>query len=146
MCISYRTANPDDIPLLARMNHALIQDEGSENPMDIDELAERMRDFLAGEYRAVIFLHDGEIIGYCLYRVEDGYGGQHGIYVRQYYIAPEYRRQGLGKRAFLMLAEDLFSGVKDITLDVLDGNLTGRAFWESVGFVPYSRHMRLKTR
>lgn len=136
--VSYRAAGPDDIPLLARMNHSLIRDEGSENLMDVEALAERMRAWLTGEYHALLVLCDGEIMGYCLYRTENA----REIYVRQYYILPGFRRKGLGKQAFLTLAKEVFTGINDITLDVLEGNSPGKAFWESMGFIPVWRHMR----
>lgn len=104
MDIAFREAGPEDIPLLAQMNHALIRDEGSENPMDTAQ------GFLAGEYTALLLTRNQDTIGYCLYRPEIPKSlEQKGcIYLRQYYILPSYRRQGLDKRAFMMLAEEIF--------------------------------------
>lgn len=142
MCIGYKKAIAADIPLLAQMNHGLIRDEGSENTMDIPKLAARMEGFLAGAYTALLLLRDADIIGYCLYRNEDPERRGNRIYLRQYYILPSYRRQGLGKQVFMMLAEKVFTEAGEITLDVLENNTAGRAFWESVGFTARYRHMR----
>jgi len=42
-----RRATHEDVPQLAQMNWQLIRDEGSDNPMTVDQLAERMTGFLA---------------------------------------------------------------------------------------------------
>lgn len=42
-----RRATREDVPVLAQMNWQLIRDEGSDNPMTVDQLAERMTGFLA---------------------------------------------------------------------------------------------------
>ena len=42
----------------------------------------------------------------------------------------------------MMLAEKVFTEAGEITLDVLENNTAGRAFWESVGFTARYRHMR----
>jgi len=144
MGIGYREATQDDIPLLARMNRVLIRYEDSENPMDTARLIERMEGFLAGAYTAVLLLGDNDITGYCLYRSELPESGSRRVYVRQFYILPGFRRQGLGGRAFRQLLDTVFTDADEITLDVLDGNSAGRAFWESLGFAPYCHRLRLK--
>lgn len=144
MDIGFRKAEAKDIPILAQMNQALIRDEGSENPMDLSQLNERMRGFLAGEYRALILLCWDAVMGYCLYKPENMRDGRYDIYVRQYYILPEYRRQGLGRRAFRILADNEFQTARHIELDVLESNAAGRSFWESAGFAARYRHLRYR--
>ncbi len=58
----------NDFDLLAEWNHQLIQDEGHRNPMTVKELRQRMKDWLAGEYQAIIFIHDAEPKAYALYK------------------------------------------------------------------------------
>ena len=43
MKITAHSATEADLPLLAEMNRRLIEDEGSENPMTVAELQQRMR-------------------------------------------------------------------------------------------------------
>lgn len=50
-----RAATEADVPLLARWNRELIEDEGADNLTSPAELEARMRAWLAGDYRAVIF-------------------------------------------------------------------------------------------
>lgn len=58
MTLTLRQATSEDAGLLARMNKHLIEDEGHRNPMNLSQLAERMRGFLSGEYRADLILDE----------------------------------------------------------------------------------------
>lgn len=128
-----RTAGPPDVLLLAEMNHALIRDEGHRNRhMTIDDLAKRMKGWLAGEYEAVIFTRAGRDSGYALFRREPEF-----VYVRQFYVCPADRRQGLGREAMEWLIRNRWSDAPRIRIDVLAGNATGRAFWRGIGFEEY---------
>jgi GNAT superfamily N-acetyltransferase len=60
LTLTFRFATQADCPLLAELNHQLIRDEGHRNRMTVPELTERMRGWLAGEYRVVIFLDAGK--------------------------------------------------------------------------------------
>ncbi|MEW5720732.1 MAG: GNAT family N-acetyltransferase, partial [Chloroflexota bacterium] len=73
--MKYRFATLDDIPLLAKMNRQLVEDEQHRNRFKSEEwFAERMRGFLAGEYRAVLFELEDEVVGYALYRNHPEHG------------------------------------------------------------------------
>ena len=52
----YRLATLDDVGLLAKMNRQLVEDEKHRNRFKSDAWFEdRMRGFLAGGYKAVLF-------------------------------------------------------------------------------------------
>src|ERR1700677_4691710 len=87
-----------DSSILAEMNYSLIRDEGHRNPMNRVQLMRRMRNWLKGKYRAFLFKEQGKIIGYCLFRKEEGF-----IYLRQFFIIRNFRKKGLGKKAFKLL-------------------------------------------
>ena len=53
-----------DIPRLAAMNKCLIEDEKSDNPMNISELENRMKGFLETEYDAYFFKCGEDIAGF----------------------------------------------------------------------------------
>src|SRR6266487_4070991 len=129
--ISFRAATPEDCPILADLNHQLIHDEGHRNPMTIPLLEQRMRDFLAGEYRAVIF-ENGEVVGYALFREQP-----EEIYLRQLFVVRHRRRQGIGRRAVEILRSEVWPRSKRLTVDVLVGNTTAVAFWRAVGYTDY---------
>ena len=129
----YRHANESDCPVLAQMNFRLIQDEGHRNPMTPVELEERMRVWLAGEYEAVIFERDDMAAAYALYRLTD-----EEIYLRQFFVVRNKRRQGLGIQALKMLFDQVWPKDKRILVEVLYRNKTAWAFWKAAGFSEYS--------
>jgi len=138
-------AGLDDVKILAAMNRELIQDEGSENPMNLEQLEERMKGFLLTEYKAVLISTNEDITGYCLYKIENiKDDGSFDIYVRQYYVKRDFRRKGIGINAFRILTENAFKDACSIKLDVLETNNRGKAFWAKVGFEPYCQNLRLK--
>ena len=116
-----------DAPQLAAMNKELIDDEKSNNAMDLADLEERMQDFLRGEYDAYFFEKNSQIVGYALVNPTTN-----PLYLRQFFIKREFRRQHLGQEAFYALKKYLH--VIAIDIDVLPWNAAGRAFWKSLGF------------
>ena len=130
--MDFRTATPADAPLLARLNKQLIDDERHRNPMSIEQLTERMAGWLAGEYQGRIFSLAGEVIGYALFRHETEH-----VYIRQFFVAPQHRRRGLGRAAIEWLRCHDWAGAGRLRLDVLTGNAAAIAFWRAVGFSEY---------
>jgi GNAT superfamily N-acetyltransferase len=129
--MEYRRATVDDAAALAAMNWQLIRDEGHRNPMTPAELAMRMSGWLAGEYEAFLFEDAGAPIGYALYRRDPDY-----IYLRQFFIRAEHRRQGVGRAAIAWLRQHAWAGQR-VRVEVLVGNTTGVAFWRAMGFADY---------
>ena len=135
---SVRNAEQGDIPLLAWLNRALIEDEGSRNSMTLDALAERMAEFLKDGWQADLFCRDHEVLGYALYQIDkDGYEDAPFVYIRQFFIKRKYRRQGYGLQAVEYLIKYAFPPGAVLSLDVLHINSAGRTFWEKAGFSPY---------
>jgi hypothetical protein len=131
MNLVWRYALGEDIGLLAEWNHQLIRDEGHRNSMTVDQLTERMKEWLGGEYRAVIFA-DVEPVGYALFKTEPS-----SIYLRQFLVHRNRRRTGIGRSAFAILRNEIWpSGIR-LTVDVLCQNSGGAAFWHSVGYQDY---------
>ncbi len=71
--MNFRRATLNDCNRLAELNHQLIRDEGHRNPMTVPELEQRLRGWLAGEYAALIFEDDGEVVS--VRAVSRGAGG-----------------------------------------------------------------------
>ena len=124
-----RKAGGKDVSILGQMNHRLIRDEGHPNPMNVVQLAGRMRRWLKGKYRAYLFEKDEKVAGYCVFREEKDY-----LYIRQFYIEPAFRRKGMGKKSFEWLRKRLWRNHKVLRLDVLVGNTRGCSFWKALGF------------
>jgi ribosomal protein S18 acetylase RimI-like enzyme len=130
--MEYHIANETDLDILARWNHQLIRDEGHRNPMTVSQLRERMRQWLSGDYTAVIFDKDGEPVAYALYRES-----KDEIYLRQLFVKRENRNRGIGKEAVRILKEEIWTKSKRLTVDVLSHNKAAIAFWRSAGYKDY---------
>lgn len=61
------------------------------------------------------------------------------MYLRQFFIVRDRRRQGLGRNAFEMLCREILPPGTDITLEVLERNPAGLAFWQALEFGAYAR-------
>ncbi len=129
----HRKAFLHDAHLLANMNFQLIQDEGHRNSMTEHELERRMVDFIEGEYEAVIFEQDGKPVAYALYRQDP-----ESIYLRQFFVDRQYRRQGIGREAMNLLLSEIWPRGCRVTVEVLMKNTAGYAFWKALGFEDYS--------
>ena len=131
--MTYRRATVDDCPLLGELNHQLIHDEGHRNRMTVPELEQRMRDWIAGEYVAILFEEGGEVVAYALYREQP-----EEIYLRQLFVVRSRRRQGLGKKAMHLLRTEIWPKTKRLTVEVLVANTAAVAFWRTVGYHDHS--------
>ncbi|HEX2878991.1 MAG TPA: GNAT family N-acetyltransferase [Polyangiaceae bacterium] len=139
--MKWRRALLTDAGLLARMNADLIRDEGHSNPMTVEQLEDRMRGWLQGEYSAVLFEADDQIVAYALYRDNEG----RGIYLRQFFVLGALRRRGLGRQSIAILKTDVLEKGTRITVDVLTGNPRALTFWRAVGFADYALTLDLST-
>ena len=139
-------ADQADLPLLAQMNKRLIEDEGSRNPMSLDQLADRMRGWLLGDWQVKLFATDERVVGYAVYRLrrDEYFPDRVVVYLRQFYIEREMRRQGLGTAAFRALAAEHFPPDCRVVIDALASNPRGHDFWRHVGFEPYCTTMHLR--
>ena len=132
LALEYRVATAADLPILARMNQQLIEDERHRNPMNLAELETRMRSMLAGDYTATLFEWDSRLVAYALWREEPDW-----VYLRQFFVARDYRRCGIGSRAFRRLTGEIWPPGNRIRVNVLIGNQPALEFWRAVGFIDY---------
>ncbi|XID94830.1 GNAT family N-acetyltransferase [Paenibacillaceae bacterium WGS1546] len=146
MELQLRSAQLPDLDLLAAMNKELIDDEGNLNPMNAAQLTERMREWLVSDWQADLLLDEQEaVIGYALYqfRKHSYFPEMKTVYLRQYFIRREHRRQGYGLKGIELLRKLRFAGVDRIELDVLYANDAATKFWRRAGFDPYAVQMTL---
>ena len=146
MNIETRPATLGDVDTLAAWNKQLIEDEGSRNPMNLQQLRDRMTGLLNGEWRAVILSVDGEETGYMLYKEgRDDYSpNQPTVYIRQFFIHRSKRSRGIGETAFNLIAKKHFPKGSELSLEVLESNPRGRGFWEKIGFQTYCTTLKRK--
>jgi GNAT superfamily N-acetyltransferase len=128
--LAYRFASADDCELLGVWNKQLIDDEGHDNPMSVRELADRMRGWLAAEYRAVIFEQNGVPVAYALFR-----DAPEWIHLRHFFVVRGRRRRGIGACALALLQENVFSRDRRVLVEAMERNRGGLAFWHNAGFV-----------
>ena len=136
--MTFRAATLDDCSRLAELNHQLIRDEEHRNPMTESELEQRMRGWLSGEYRAVIYEDAGEVVAYALFREQE-----REIYLRQLFVVRHRRSQGLGRRAVEILRSQIWPKSKRLTVDVLTANKRAISFWRSLGYSDYSLSLEI---
>lgn len=138
----YRFATLDDVPILTRMNRQLVEDEQHRNRFQSDAWFEkRMRGFLTGRYKAVLFEREGEIVAYALYTDHPDHSDT--IYLRQIFVDRAHRRQGIGREAMRILKEEIWPQDKRLTVEVLVSNDVAQAFYEAVGFRAYSLELEI---
>ena len=127
-----------DIAGIVDLNRQLQQEEGAA-VMDARDLATRLSQWLAADYRGVIFEIEAQRVAYALFRDTDPFSeGDDGIFLRQFFVVATERRKGIGRAAFTLLLNEVWPPGKRIFLEALTSNPAGHAFWQSVGFEPYS--------
>jgi ribosomal protein S18 acetylase RimI-like enzyme len=117
-----------DVDQLAVLNKYLIEDEQHPNPMNVQQLAERMSGWIQGEYVGYLARIGDCIAAYCLFRDD----GNH-FYLRQLYVDRDFRRRGIATQ----LLDWMYASVwmdKKVRLDVLAHNKGAMAFYERYGF------------
>jgi GNAT superfamily N-acetyltransferase len=130
---------PDDAELPGSLNAQLAEDEGAQPIGPPSAYITRMREWLEqGRYQAAAARRGGEVVAYVLWRDDLDNGD---IFIRQFFVARGHRGAGLGRRLFESAARQFWQG-RPLRLDVYDSNPRAGAFWEKIGFAPYSRLMR----
>ena len=102
---------------------------------------DQLREALFGPQPAVYALvaeDAGEVVGFALYfRNFSTWGGVHGIYLEDLYVAPEHRGSGLGKALLVALAEIAVQrGYARLEWAVLNWNQPSIEFYRALGAVP----------
>jgi GNAT superfamily N-acetyltransferase len=140
--VKYRFATLDDVPLLAAMNRQLVHDERHRNRFNPDTwFEERMCAFLAGDYTAVLFEIDNQVVAYALYVDHPDHSDT--IYLRQIFVDRAWRRRGIGREALRILENEIWPPDKRLTVEVLVGNKIARAFYQAVGYREYAIELEI---
>ena len=121
--MTFRAATLDDCPQLAELNHQLIRDEGHRNPMTVPQLEQRMRRWISGEDRAIIYEDGGEIVAYALFREQP-----EEIYLRQLFVVRHRRSQRISRWAVDILRSQIRLKTKRLTVEVLVANTRAVSF------------------
>ena len=131
-----------DFERITSWTRQLQIDEGAP-VMESEAISDRLRRWLESDYDAVIFELETIPIGDALFRSTDPeLKAPDGIYLRQFFISPEYRRRGAGTAAFQEYVAQAVRG-RRLVLEVLESNRIGQSFWRSLGLIPYSSTLEL---
>lgn len=142
--LTIRKAGPDDLEILAALNRQLLEDEGNLLEIAPGELIERHRDWQrTGEWSQDILDLDGVAVGYIVH-TPNPYPLKPDLpelFLRQFCIDRSRRGEGLGKAGFALFLRHRLPPGGRVTLDVLETNTAGQAFWEAVGCRPFFRRL-----
>lgn len=146
--VTFRLAAPEDQPTLLRMMRSLAEQEPGPYFFDEPVVSAALRKFLADASlgHTWIFLHNATPVGYIV--LTFGYSFEfHGrdAFIDELYIEPQYRRQGIGRRAMQFVEERAREfGVNAIHLEVDEGNDAAEELYRRVGYDDHSRYLMTK--
>lgn len=140
MGLRLRPAEEADLDRLAEMNLGLIRDSGHRSRMTLPVLRERFVRSRQEGWSFEIFEDGAGVVGFAGWREEDTQADPSGrhVFLRQFYVIPERRGSGAARACFELLARERWRPGQRVALDVLEANPRGRAFWDALGFRPYS--------
>ena len=139
--LTFRVAAAADLAQLASWNKQLIEDEGHDNTMSLEELVVRMRNWLTTEYQALIFEDPAATapVAYALLRDTPEW-----VHLRQFFVARDRRRRGIGARAVALLRDSVFPPDKPVIVEAMAWNQPALSFWHAMGFA--DRYVGLESR
>jgi ribosomal protein S18 acetylase RimI-like enzyme len=129
------------------MRHLAEQEPGAYF-FDEPVVREALRKFIANPSlgQAWIFFDDAAPVGYIV--LTFGYSFEyHGrdAFIDELYIEPQYRRQGIGRRAMEFVEERAHAfGVNAVHLEVDEGNAAAEELYRRAGYGDHSRFLMTK--
>ncbi|MCK9519617.1 MAG: GNAT family N-acetyltransferase [Dehalococcoidia bacterium] len=148
-----RPVEERDVPALylawQELRQYNAQQDGRIRPTPVSdvEFAAAVRELRARRMSAsLVAEHEGEIAGFITATIEqnqpDRLPERHAT-VGYLYVAPGYRRQGLGRQ----LVQGIFAwardqeGVSHVEMPVLANDVSAEPFWRSLGFTPFIQRL-----
>jgi ribosomal protein S18 acetylase RimI-like enzyme len=146
--VIFRPAALKDEQALLRMMRNLAEQEPGAYFFDEPAVREALRKFLASPDlgQAWVFFEEETPVGYIV--LSFGYSFEyHGrdSFIDELYIEPQYRRQGIGRRAMQFTAERARElGVNAIHLEVDQGNDPAAELYRRAGYHDHVRSLMTK--
>ena len=146
--VIFRPAAPQDEQALLGMMRNLAEQEPGAYFFDEPAVQEVLRKFLASPDlgQAWVFHEDKTPVGYIVltYGYSFEYHGRDS-FIDELYIEPQYRRQGIGRRAMQFVEERARGlGVKAIHLEVDQGNDPAAELYRRAGYHDQARFLMTK--
>jgi ribosomal protein S18 acetylase RimI-like enzyme len=136
MLVEIVKAHIGDHEKLAQLNLDLMDAENYDNKLPIEKLIPRMKMFLDTDYDAFWVKYMESVAGYILIKRT-----VNPIYIRQFYILPEFQRKGIGEKVIDEIKRIYNTNTLDV--EVMAWNEAGLNFWKKVGFKLRCYAMRL---
>ncbi len=131
MSIQIRQATRSDVPAL----HGLVAELAAyvgESHNFTATIAAYEDDFDAGFYHAVVAEDQGKVIGMALYYFVYSTWKGRMIYLEDFVLAPDYRRQGIGQRLWdVLLERGRERGCKLLKWQIVDTNKEAMKFYHA---------------
>jgi ribosomal protein S18 acetylase RimI-like enzyme len=146
--VIFRPAGAEDEQALLRMMRSLAEQEPGAYFFDEPAVRDVLRKFLANSDLgcAWVFMDGKTPVGYIV--LTFGYSFEyHGrdSFIDELYIEPQYRRQGIGKRAMEFVEDHARElGVNAIHLEVDQGNDPAAELYRRAGYDDQSRFLMTK--
>jgi ribosomal protein S18 acetylase RimI-like enzyme len=146
--VIFRPAVQDDEQALLRMMRNLAEQEPGAYFFDEPVVREVLRKFFADPDlgQAWVFFEEETPVGYIV--LTFGYSFEyHGrdSFIDELYIEPQYRRQGIGRRAMQFVEEQARElGVNAIHLEVDHGNDPAAELYRRAGYHDHARFLMTK--
>jgi ribosomal-protein-alanine N-acetyltransferase len=117
----------------ADIEQILEIERSSFNHYDAYSVADFERWFHYNPDLCIVAEVNGRIAGYVILRILPGIGDLASLAIN-----PAYRRRGIGTALLNAIERRVKEyGVNEINLEIRKTNLTGLAFWQNMGFVPF---------
>jgi len=146
--VIFRPASVEDEEPLLRMMRSLAEQEPGAYYFDEPVVRRVLRQFLmTADLGQVWIFFDGQIpVGYIVLTL--GFSFEyHGrdAFIDELYVQPEYRRQGIGKRAMRLVEERARElGVNALHLEVDQGNEPAAELYRRTGYEDHARFLLTK--
>lgn len=146
--VIFRPAAPRDEQVLLRMMRNLAEQEPGAYYFDEPVVRDALRKFLASPElgQAWVFFEAETPVGYIVltFGFSFEYHGRDS-FIDELYIEPQYRRQGIGRRAMQFVEERARElGVSAIHLEVDQGNDPAAELYRRAGYDDHSRFLMTK--
>ncbi|OAI40962.1 hypothetical protein AYO38_00850 [bacterium SCGC AG-212-C10] len=130
-----------------RQHNATIDQRIVNAPVSRDEFVEAMDSILGRSHSATFVAEDdGRVVGFVRGVIEtqqpDRLPEQHAT-IGYLFVAPEYRRLGLGRKLFSAVAEwaGQQDGIQHFEMTVLASDAEATGFWGNLGFSPFIQRL-----
>ncbi|HWE60480.1 MAG TPA: GNAT family N-acetyltransferase [Chloroflexota bacterium] len=148
--ILYTLFEAADLPALRQLMHDYLTEFDPESIYADDEyFTALLHGVRTGTHTIWLARKDGISVGFALVRIEQQWYRETvklGIF-EEFYVAPAYRRQGIGRALVARAAEGLRAqGVTAISASVVQANVGGLLFWQRLGFRIEAYHLFLTRR